>query len=103
MVSNFDARAPRLVKELELAPLFDGTVFSSEVGFEKPDPAIFETLLERLSGRASRRVMLGDRPSIDLKPARQLGWETVLFKSEDSRNWEQEIESWDQVFDLLSG
>ena len=77
LVSNVSlAAAPdarRTSKRLELAPLLDAAVFSSEVGVRKPDPRIFRTALERVGAEAGRdglrrrpavrRRRAGPRPS----------------------------------------
>ena len=60
VVSNFDARLPRVLADTGLAGLFDCVVYSEEVGVEKPHPAIFEELLERLQLPAARVLHVGD-------------------------------------------
>ncbi|GAB2297207.1 hypothetical protein Dimus_031320 [Dionaea muscipula] len=45
VVSNFDTRLRKLLKDLNVLDLFDAVVISSEVGFEKPDAKIFEAAL----------------------------------------------------------
>ncbi|XP_010257146.1 PREDICTED: haloacid dehalogenase-like hydrolase domain-containing protein 3 isoform X2 [Nelumbo nucifera] len=45
VVSNFDTRLRKLLKDLNVADLFDAIIISSEVGYEKPDPEIFRAAL----------------------------------------------------------
>ncbi|KAH9612177.1 hypothetical protein KSS87_010523 [Heliosperma pusillum] len=45
VVSNFDTRLRKLLKDLNVLHLFDAVVISSEVGFEKPDVQIFNAAL----------------------------------------------------------
>ncbi|RRT71413.1 hypothetical protein B296_00008271, partial [Ensete ventricosum] len=45
VVSNFDTRLRKLLKDLNVAHLFDAIIISSEVGFEKPAAEIFRAAL----------------------------------------------------------
>jgi epoxide hydrolase-like predicted phosphatase len=61
--------------------LFDVVVDSSEVGSRKPDPVIYEVLLERL-GRPAHEVAFIDDFGENLSPAAALGLATIAFISE---------------------
>lgn len=56
-----------------LAPMFDGRVFSFEVGLAKPDPAIYLKACDRLAVRADDTVFVGDGASDELDGARRAG------------------------------
>jgi epoxide hydrolase-like predicted phosphatase len=60
--------------------LFDVVVISGEVGMRKPDPAIYELVLQRLGVPAARCVFVDDYPG-HLDPANSLGLTTVLHLS----------------------
>lgn len=58
--------------------LFDDVVDSSEVGFRKPDPAIFALALERLGGLSpDRAVFLDDHPG-NVAAAAEIGITALL-------------------------
>ena len=57
---------------------FEVVIDSSEVGLRKPDPAIYELLLERL-GLPGSEVAYVDDWEGNLAPAEALGMRTVLF------------------------
>jgi epoxide hydrolase-like predicted phosphatase len=61
--------------------LFDVVVDSSEVGARKPDPVIYEVLLERL-GRPPNQVVFIDDFAENLPPAAALGVATLPFVDE---------------------
>ena len=66
--------------------LLDFAVFSSEVGFRKPSPAIYEAALQAAfpDGRPadlSRALFVGDSPSCDVIAPARLGMKTVLVDS----------------------
>jgi putative hydrolase of the HAD superfamily len=70
----------RLYPRARIDSLFDAIVISGEVGLRKPDPAIFELVLQRLGVVAARGVFVDDHPG-HLSAAAELGMTTVLHRS----------------------
>jgi putative hydrolase of the HAD superfamily len=62
---------------------FDVVVESSVEGLRKPDPRIYELVLDRLGVRADEAVFLDDL-GINLKPARALGMTTIKVTDPDA-------------------
>ncbi|HSN93681.1 MAG TPA: HAD family phosphatase [Anaerolineaceae bacterium] len=60
--------------------LFDDIVISAEVKLVKPDPAIFQLLLNRIARPAQDCIFIDDSES-NIRVAEELGFKTVLFKS----------------------
>ncbi|MDP8956914.1 MAG: HAD family hydrolase [Actinomycetota bacterium] len=90
LVSNLSLR-PALVREdlerLRLTPFLAATVFSSEIGFRKPDPRIFRAALERLDGDPAETVFVGDRLLDDVNGAHSAGMRAVQtrqFRQEEN-------------------
>jgi putative hydrolase of the HAD superfamily len=77
VVSNFDGRLPRLLADCGLAENFAAVVYSEEVGVEKPHPAIFEELLERLALPAGDVLHVGDSRRDDVEGARAVGMQAL--------------------------
>jgi len=67
---------------LEPATLFDVVIDSSEVGARKPEPLIYEITREKL-GVAHDEIFFLDDIGQNLKAARALGWNTVLYEHTD--------------------
>jgi putative hydrolase of the HAD superfamily len=65
------------LQRLGLERFFDTTVASVNVGFQKPDPRIFQLALDRLELAAEDVIMVGDNPKADIKPAHDIGMATV--------------------------
>ncbi|MEA2683549.1 MAG: putative hydrolase of the superfamily [Chloroflexota bacterium] len=64
---------------LGLAPYFDATVYSSEIGLRKPNRAIYEECVRRLGGAGDGGVVfVGDRLREDVFGPRKLGFDAVL-------------------------
>ncbi len=101
LISNFDVRGPHLIRDLQLSDLFDKSIFSSEVGFEKPDPRIFRLSEARFGPSAERTIMVGNTVEVDLEVPDSMGWETILFNPDKNDCWETEVYSWDQIPDCL--
>lgn len=59
-VSDWDIGLSWQLERIGLTPYFDAVVTSSEVGAEKPDPAVFRAALERLGVAAERALHVGD-------------------------------------------
>jgi HAD superfamily hydrolase (TIGR01549 family) len=55
-------------------------VLSSETGFKKPDPRIFQLALTQLSASADKTVFVGDRMDNDILGASRVGMGTVLLR-----------------------
>ena len=85
VVSNFDARLPRLLADCGLAESFEAVVYSEEVGVEKPHPAIFEELLERLELPAASVLHVGDGRRDDVEGARAVGMEALWLTRDSAR------------------
>jgi len=63
---------------LDLRPYFDAVLFSSEIGWRKPDPRIFSELLIRMGLPASSVWFVGDEWEADIEGARGVGMPAIL-------------------------
>ncbi|KAM3206587.1 hypothetical protein ACQJBY_061977 [Aegilops geniculata] len=79
VVSNFDTRLRKLLKDLNVSHLFDAIVVSSEVGYEKPAPEIFKIALEQIGVEARNAVHVGDDETADKAGANAIGLECWLW------------------------
>ncbi len=103
LLSNWDLRARRLLHNLELFDCFDQLFISSEVGFHKPDPRLFKYALERLNMAPEKLCMLGNDIELDLRPAADLGMQTIWFKGSDALgDWTPAATSWVEVTGLFA-
>jgi putative hydrolase of the HAD superfamily len=64
------------LERLGIAERLDTAVFSSEVGWRKPHPAIFERALDALGVAPERVLFVGDRLATDIAGASALGMTT---------------------------
>jgi HAD superfamily hydrolase (TIGR01509 family) len=63
---------------LDLRRYFDAVLFSSEIGWRKPDPRIFSEVLARMALPASSVWFVGDDWEADIKGAQRAGMRALL-------------------------
>jgi 2-haloacid dehalogenase len=80
-LSNWSAETfPRARKKYDFFDLFDDMVISGEVGHIKPEPEIFQILLNRIGRPAVECLFIDDAP-VNIEQAEKLGFATILFES----------------------
>jgi len=77
VIANQPAGTEERLVKWGLMPLISICLSSTEVGLEKPDPAIFQLALSQSGCEPEQAVMIGDRLDNDIRPARLLGWKTI--------------------------
>jgi epoxide hydrolase-like predicted phosphatase len=81
LLSNYSNNLrPRIEKEWAIGDVFDEIIISCEVGMVKPDPAIFNLMLDRLGVKADESVFIDDRIK-NIDGAKKMGLHTVFFTS----------------------
>lgn len=79
VVSNFDTRLRKLLKDLNVLHMFDAVIISSEVGYEKPDAKIFKAALDEMKVEAGKAVHVGDDDEADKAGANAVGIDCWLW------------------------
>ncbi|XP_010939514.1 uncharacterized protein [Elaeis guineensis] len=82
VVSNFDTRLRKLLKDLDVAHMFDAIIISSEVGYEKPAAEIFKAALDQLGMEAGKVIHVGDDEKADKNGASAIGIDCWLWGSD---------------------
>ena len=83
VLSNFGDHLRDLLEGFGLLPLFDFVVVSAEVGLAKPDPRIFDMVVEKTSVPRERLLYVGDHVGDDIEGARGAGLGAVLIDRGD--------------------
>jgi putative hydrolase of the HAD superfamily len=78
VISNFDYRIYAILNALGLKRYFDSITISSEAGYAKPAPEIFQLALERHSLPAAEALHVGDSEALDVVGAHAAGIAAVL-------------------------
>lgn len=104
VVSDVDDEEGRwMLEQFGVREAFDSITTSEEVGRTKPDPAMFETALEKAGVPAERSLMIGDRYEHDVKGAAGAGLHGVAFGAEDGSAVSYRIESPPEVLEIVDG
>lgn len=74
VLSNFDARLRRILRDLELLDQFEAIVLSCETGASKPDPKMFERVAGEMGLPAQSILHVGDDPRCDGEGSVQAGF-----------------------------
>jgi HAD superfamily hydrolase (TIGR01662 family) len=80
LISNSHRSLGSFQEHFELHGLIAGAVSSSEHGYMKPHPSIFEAALMLLEVQAGESVMVGDSFTHDIEGARSVGMRGVLVQ-----------------------
>jgi putative hydrolase of the HAD superfamily len=83
-LSNSEGHLADLLREIELAPLFDAIIDSGVVGIAKPDPRIFAHTLATLRVTPTTVVHVGDSWAADVEGALSAGWHAIWYRSRAS-------------------
>jgi putative hydrolase of the HAD superfamily len=78
LISNTQRSLAVFERHFELDGLFDVAISSSDHGFMKPHPSIFEEGLRRAGVAAAEAVMVGDSVPHDIQGALRLGMRGIL-------------------------
>jgi putative hydrolase of the HAD superfamily len=79
LISNSHRPLDSFGSHFELDGLISATVSSSDHGFLKPHPSIFQAALRLMQVRPEEAVMVGDSFSHDIVGARQAGMRGILL------------------------
>ncbi|HEX9387235.1 MAG TPA: HAD family phosphatase [Anaerolineales bacterium] len=80
-LSNWSAETfPYARKKYDFFDLLDDIVISGEVGHIKPDPEIFQIMLEKV-GRPAQECLFIDDSLTNIKQAQKMGFATIHFQS----------------------
>jgi putative hydrolase of the HAD superfamily len=78
LISNTHRSLVSFERHFELDGLFAVAISSSDHGYMKPHPSIFEEGLRRMDVPAAEAVMVGDSLAHDIEGARRLGMRGIL-------------------------
>ncbi|MBB6716076.1 HAD family hydrolase [Clostridium gasigenes] len=89
LISNADIIDVKHWENSLLYNLFDGAIFSYEVGYIKPQIEIYNIALNRMKAKPEECIFIGDGGSDELKGAKELGIKTILTSYLLKRNEKQ--------------
>lgn len=79
VLSNWDNSLHKCLEAQGLTPYFNAVFASLEEGVEKPDPKLFQIVLDHFGVSASETFHVGDEPLDDFKGAQDIGIPAALL------------------------
>ena len=104
VISNFDDRIYSVMDSLNIRPFFDAITISSETGYCKPQPEIFDVAMKALEEPASKILLVGDSLEDDVLGGIRAGMSAILLDRQgrySSTDGIQRISSLNEVLSLL--
>jgi len=80
LISNSHRSLASFQQHFELHGLIAGAISSSEHGYMKPHPSIFESALKLVGADPAEAVMVGDSLPHDIEGARRIGMRGILIQ-----------------------
>ena len=90
-----------LLSHLGVRDHVDAVTTSESVGRTKPDPAMFETAMERSGVAPERTLMVGDRYGHDMEGAARHGIRTAAYGADDGPAVDYRLDDLRDVLDVL--
>lgn len=101
VISDVDtAEGRRILATFGVLEEFDSITTSEEVGRTKPDPAMFETALEKSETVPERSLMVGDRYRHDMVGAKDAGMVTAAYGAEEGPAVDHRLGDLRELLDL---
>lgn len=88
IISNFAPTLKAILADKGILDFFEPVIVSTEVGLEKPDPAIFRLALEQAGLEAADVLYVGDHDKNDIWAPAQVGIDAVKIKRYDYHSGE---------------
>lgn len=79
VISNADGKIEEVLGRCGIAGCFENITDSGTIGYEKPNPIIFEAALRQMKANAPESLYVGDVYSVDYVGATNAGMDAVLF------------------------
>lgn len=79
VISNWDHSARGLLERHDLIGFFEHCIISSEVGINKPDPAIFSLAVQKAKADPRECLYVGDNYYDDAVGSRKVGMQTLIL------------------------
>ena len=99
LISNLASPYRKPFFDLGLDIYFDEVLFSCDVGLTKPDPKIYQTMIDKLNINPEQALMTGDKVHADVDGPKAIGMRAIhLDRFKKSSN---SISTLDRVLNLL--
>jgi len=102
VISNFDSRIYTVMRSLKILSFFDSITISSETGFAKPHPEIFQAAIRKTDVPAARILFVGDNLADDVQAGAKAGLHTILIDRNGRHTGSVSVETVQNLRELLN-
>ena len=88
ILSNHIPELECIVRGLNIDEYFMNIFTSANIGFEKPNPKIYQYVLEKLGINETDCIIIGDSYRADIKGGLTMGIKSILVRAENTNNYE---------------
>ncbi|OUU22785.1 MAG: hypothetical protein CBC13_07110 [Planctomycetia bacterium TMED53] len=92
LVTDCSSSAPEILDSTPLGRFFSCRASSAHLGTRKPDPRMYQFVLDQLDLEAADCLYVGDGNSHELPGAKEMGMVTVWVDNGDSQHWQERFE-----------
>ncbi len=86
ILSNSSEISYNIIDNFKLHSYVDNIVLSCEVGYLKPDPRIFQQILQNLNLSENEVIIIGDKITTDVLGAKIMGIDIIYFNKNEKEN-----------------
>ena len=104
VISNGDlAQQTDKLKRTGIYKFFEIVTTSSEYDYSKPNPKLYESIIERFNINKNEMIMIGDQIEKDVIPCLNIGIDAIWLNRKGKENEEnvKEIKSLQDIFNIL--
>ena len=101
LISNLASPYKKAFYRFALDAYIEDPVFSCDVGYIKPDPAIYEIARTRMGVQFDEMLMVGDKPIADVEGPRAAGMHALHLQRLDGARSAERIRSLDELRERL--
>jgi len=87
VLSNWDARLNTVLDGNGLGEFLSNRFISAELGWEKPDAAIYRHVMESLRIKPEAILSVGDDPKNDIEGPKRAGWQAIQIERPKRDLW----------------
>ncbi|MFX1389567.1 MAG: HAD family hydrolase [Promethearchaeota archaeon] len=108
LISNTGITPGRVIKKVfkkyDIEKYFEITIFSDEIGFYKPKPIMFETIINSFDCTPQNVIHIGDKLETDVKGASDCGMLTIWINDSNSQILEYIQPDYEikQIYDVVN-
>ena len=101
ILSNHIPELSEIIKNLGIYELFEDVFCSAKIGWEKPNPHIYNYVIESLKIKKEKCIMIGDNYGADIAGSLRAGIKAILVRKENIKNYKYYSKDLSDLFEVM--